>query len=71
MQIIVEKNFVIKSWGLTKILILQKKIFYGIDNILEVSRDPCKNEKVYQVKYEELYVFSPKSISNKGIKISK
>ncbi|CAG8657548.1 7189_t:CDS:2, partial [Dentiscutata heterogama] len=34
------------------------KLSSKIDNILEVSLDPCNNETSYKVKYEEFHIFS-------------
>jgi hypothetical protein len=49
------KKFCYQKLGSNEDLDFAKKISYGIDDILEVSQDPREDERVYQVKYEELY----------------
>jgi hypothetical protein len=66
-----QKQFCYQKLGAEEDLTFASEVSCGIDTILEVSQNPCKYDSIYQVKYEELHVFSPESISNKGIKIYK
>jgi len=61
-----QRLFYFQKLGTEEDLIFASEVSCGIDTILEVSQNPSKYDSIYQVKYEELHIFS-----SKGIKIYK
>jgi len=53
-----QKWFCYQKLGSKEDLDFASKISSRMDNILEVSQDPCEDERIYKVKYEELHIFS-------------
>ncbi|CAG8794129.1 6538_t:CDS:2 [Dentiscutata erythropus] len=53
-----QQQFCFQKLGSNEDLDFTRKLSSKKDNILEVSLDPCEDEKIFKVKYEELHIFS-------------